>query len=160
MKSNTLSTYILNDWVRWALNWNIIFLFSGDMLHLNVIPHAMSLWVNLFEWSSVHMGIENTYKVSSSHHGSNVFGRNSVHTGHLIMDESFWMKLSSHWAMSSWVEMFGWNSVQTWQCHHGSKCVDETQFTLGKVIMDHKVWMEFCSHCAMRSWLPNIWMNF
>jgi hypothetical protein len=124
-------------WIRECLD-EILF-------KLPIETHAMSLRVNVFEWSSVHMGHWNTYKMSSSHHGSNLFGRNSVHTANPIMDESFWMKLSSHWAIPSWMKVFGWNSVHTGQCHHGSKILDETPFTLGSVIMGQCVWMKLSS---------------
>jgi hypothetical protein len=104
---------------------------SCSLQHMQCHYGSMCLNEVQFTWA-----IENTYKVSSSHHGSNVFGRNSVHTGHPIMDE-----------------IFGWNSVHTGQCHHGSKCLDETQFTLGSVIMGQSVWMKLSSHWAMSSWI-------
>jgi hypothetical protein len=121
---------------------------------LPIETHAMSLWFNVFEWSSVQFKWRHWKTHTKCHHP--IMGQmclDETHTGNPIMDESFWMKLSSHWAMSSWVETFGWNSVHTGQCHHGSKCLDENQFTLDNVIMDHKVWLEFCSHCAIRSWM-------
>jgi hypothetical protein len=69
--------------------------------------HYGSMCLNEVQFSSngaIEKHIQNVYHPIM---GQMCLDETQFTPGHPIMDESFWMKLSSHWAMSSCVEMFG-----------------------------------------------------
>jgi hypothetical protein len=116
-----------------AAHWNTCNVIKGQCVWMKFSSHGplkhiqnviIPSWVK-FVWTKLSSHCQ-------SHHGWKFLDETQFTLGNPIMDESVWMKLSSHWAMSSWVENFGWNSVHTGQCHHGSMCLDETQFHTGQ----------------------------
>jgi hypothetical protein len=52
---------------------------------------AISSWMKVFRWNSVHTG--------QYHHGSKCLDETQFTLGSIIMGQSVWMKLSSHWTM-------------------------------------------------------------